>query len=156
MPSYPQRLCPCPPWQHPPWTRIAAPWLPMSLLQAPGGHVCAQCGRFPCFGAPKWHHKKWENTQQPTGGCWLGNATGSGRAERSFTRRLGRQVVQIKKWILREGWGLGFRWLWTLKRNNPLKDGANWVRFLRGEIRPQQNVWGGTYSHCLALELSDG
>ena len=33
LPPYPQRLRPPSPWKHPPWTRIVAPQLPMSLLQ---------------------------------------------------------------------------------------------------------------------------
>jgi hypothetical protein len=35
--SYPQRLCPISPWQHLPWPQIMVPWIPTSLLQAPGG-----------------------------------------------------------------------------------------------------------------------
>ena len=49
-PPYPQRLCRHSPWQHPPWTQIVAPWLPMSLLQAASARVCAHCDRSPCLG----------------------------------------------------------------------------------------------------------
>ena len=41
LPPYHQRLCPPSPWRHPPWTRIAAPRLPMSLLEAPGARARA-------------------------------------------------------------------------------------------------------------------
>ena len=37
MSPYPQRLCPRSPWQHPPWTRVTAPHLPMSPVQVLGG-----------------------------------------------------------------------------------------------------------------------
>jgi hypothetical protein len=56
-PPYPQRFCHHSPWQHPPWTQIMAPRLPMSLLQAASARVCAHCDRFPCLGRQNGTHR---------------------------------------------------------------------------------------------------
>jgi len=53
MSPYPQRLCPRSPWQHPPWTRVTAPHLPMSPVQALGGAARSHRSRSPCFGRQK-------------------------------------------------------------------------------------------------------
>ena len=56
-PPYPQRLCRHSPWQHPPWTQIVAPRLPMSLLQAASARVRAHCDRSPCLGRQNGTHR---------------------------------------------------------------------------------------------------
>jgi hypothetical protein len=48
-----QQLCPRSPWQHPPWTRVTAPHLPMSPVQALGGAARSHRSRSPCFGRQK-------------------------------------------------------------------------------------------------------
>ena len=49
----PQRLCPRSLWGHPPWTRITAPHLPMSPVQALGG-----AARFCHFPSPCFRRQK--------------------------------------------------------------------------------------------------
>ncbi len=69
-PPYPQRLCRHSPWQHPPWTQIVAPRLPMSLMQAASARVRAHCDRFPCLGRQNGTHRKLRDGRS-TGLGWL-------------------------------------------------------------------------------------
>ena len=65
-PPYPQRLCRHSPWQHPPWTGILAPRLPMSLMQAPCARDLAHCGGFPCFVCQRAPIEKLRDGQSPS------------------------------------------------------------------------------------------
>ena len=117
LPPYHQRLCPPSPWQHPPWTRIVALRLPMSLRR----HLASGLARA-AFGPLVWGTEmapieklgdgrstglEWPlldcPTQQPNQ-RWCrrlrerfrGNATGRNAWERTFTRPFRRRDVGQK------------------------------------------------------------
>ncbi len=69
-PTKPQRLCPCSPGQHPPWTQSTAPHLPISPTQALGGAACSHHSPSPLFWAPKWHPSKKERWAGPRDLRW--------------------------------------------------------------------------------------
>jgi hypothetical protein len=110
---YPQRLCRHSPWKHPPWTQIVAPWLPMSLTQAPGARDLAHCGEFPCFGRQNCTYRKierWaaEHWSWVAATRWFDTTTnrtivsvvgmrGAEHVGRTFTCRFGRQIERRKK-----------------------------------------------------------
>jgi hypothetical protein len=76
LPPYPQRLWSCYPWQHLPWTRIAAPRLPMSLLESLGGRVHARCSWFPwlgCLNGPHQKNERWAEHRPWVAATWWGN-----------------------------------------------------------------------------------
>jgi hypothetical protein len=103
---YPQRLCPRTPWEHPPWTQITAPHLPMIPVEALRGTACFHHSPSPCFGRRNGTHGKIERwagprdlrwppfhhqTQQPTegrmrweGGMAMRCGQGATRGEDSF------------------------------------------------------------------------
>jgi hypothetical protein len=60
LPPDPEQLCPRSPLKHPSWTRIAAPRLPMSLVQASGAWDWARQRLFLCFWRQNGTHQKIE------------------------------------------------------------------------------------------------
>ena len=103
---YPHRLCPPSPWKHPPWTRIAAPRLPMSPIEAPGGWARVRCVWSLCLGRRNGAHWKIERRAEHRSWMapiWQGDVT-TNRIVRIYLGETARRAMAIGEDAIKSFW----------------------------------------------------